>query len=1055
MVIRRWTQIKSKAITKSQMKLQSGSAGVSPVSNWMKFFAQATLACFVVFALVFYTGRLLENQSTGRLYLAATLSADSQAFYTKLEAPLSLTYIAKHLKGVRTPVQNHLAQLKALAPDRIDYRIVDPDSESGRAYAIEKKAAPFHVRDIQRDEYSEQAVWSSLVIAYGDHPEILIPKIVPSDIPYLEHLILAHLKALAHPPRPIIAVSALQQFGLFTKFLGQWGDIALADSNTMPSDADIIFWINPATADLRALQNAIDKGRTVVLAGSPYSIAYAVNDTGEVTYRAYSNATWGNFLAPLGIRPQADLLMDQSQGPILFRDEKDEIHQINAPFHLRVMPGFYDLKGFLSPARGALNFVSAGALTVDPRTVSKAGYHLDILGTTTDNAYIQPIPTEPFTNNYLKKTRTIGKQNVMLRLKHRDPWKGEILVLATSAPFRDGIFNQPNYAHRVFLQTIMRTFTDPDRIVRGRVKRPSSPPIPQLSATSRVIWRVCVVFIIPLILLTLGVCLYYSRQMRVTFGHLSLRACIAIVVLIIASPLWSYQWGQLLDLTAKKTHTPLPFSREQIQNQIPKADLIIPTRAHLPPALKKVETETIARLNSLGVNYTLRRPKDMSTAYLNRIGLYPYQVKTVWDDTEISQSVISGLLLHRPGSATTIPRLDDRTTDHLEFLLATAVRRLSTGKTPHIALIAESPRLSPAEAHEYRQKHLSPPRGADVFSEVKTLLRTYGYRVSYINPRTPRLPPQTDLVIWMQPRRDASSMIALLSQHLAQGGSAIVALQHYNIQQRQYSGGNFETVYWPQPQYQDLNRYLEPLGIAQAREVLMDQTRSHLTLETQIYRRAVREYDAQEVALPFLIRAVPPNFDTTLSITRQLGDQLFIWGNRFVPNPHRIRIHNLTVTPLISTSDRTWAYDWSGGWLPKTAFSPDSLLLTHQPLALLMTGTFPQAEFKGSAPTLTHPMPNPEGNLLLIGSSEMFKNEYLYAPGFQHEQFLLNAVAYLTHGPQFADLQARRKIAPGFPYLSSDEKILWRILVIGLAPISFGLYGFFRRIKKRPRFKSP
>lgn len=1013
------------------------------MDNWIKI----PLVFLFFIALVFYTGRLLENQVTGHLYLTATLSPDSQTIYTKLEAPLSLTYIAKHLKGVKTPVQNFLARLKALDPDRIDYRIVDPDSEPGRAYATKKKAAPFHLRDIQRDEHGEQTAWSSLVIAYGDHPEILIPRITSSDLPYLEHLLLAHLKALTHPPRPVIAVSAPQQFGLFTKFLGQWGEIALADSNAIPSDADIIFWIDPATANSRALQNAIDKGRTVVLAGSPYFIDYSVNDTGEVTYRTYFNATWEKILAPLGIRPQSDLLMDQSQGPILFRDKKNKIHQINAPFHLRVMPGFYDLKGFLSPARGALNFVSAGALTVDSRAVSD--YHPDILGTTTDNAYIQPLPTEPFTNSHLKEAPTIGKQNVMLRLRHKDPWKGEILVLATSSPFRDGIFNQPNYAHRVFLQTIMSTFTDHDRIVRGRVKRPSSPPTPQLSATSRVIWRVCVVFVVPLILLILGVCLYYSH-MRVSFGHLSLRTCIAIVVLIIASPLWSYQWGQLLDLTAEKIHTPLSFSREQIQNQIPKADLIIPTRAHLPPALKKVEMETVARLNSLGINYTLRRPKDLSTAYLNRIGLRPYQVKTVRDDVEISQSVISGLLLHYLGSATIIPRLDDRTTDHFEFLLTTATLRLSTGKTPHIALISESPRLSPAEAHEYRQKHLSPPRGVDVFSELKTLLRMYGYRVSYVNPRTPHLPPQTDLVIWMQPRRDASPMIALLSQHLARGGRAIVALQHYNIQQRQYSGGDFETVYWPQPQYQDLNRYLEPLGIPQAREVLMDQTRSRLALETQIYRRVVREYDSQEVALPFLIRAVPPHFDTTLPITRQLGDQLFIWGNRFVPDPHRLQMYNLTVTPLISTSNRTWAYHWSGGWLPKTAFSPDSLLLSHQSLALLVTGTFPLAEFNASSPTFTHPMPNPQGHLLLIGSSEMFKNEYLYAPGFQHEQFLLNAVAYLTHGPQFADLQARRKIAPGFSYLSPDQKILWRVLVVGLGPLSFGLYVFFRYIKKRP-----
>ena len=101
------------------------------------------LAFLLVLALVFYTGRLLEDLDTGRLHLTPTLSVDSQTFYTNLESPLSLTYITKHLKGVKTPVRNLLARLKALAPDRIDYRIVDPDSEPGRTYAIKKRQHPF------------------------------------------------------------------------------------------------------------------------------------------------------------------------------------------------------------------------------------------------------------------------------------------------------------------------------------------------------------------------------------------------------------------------------------------------------------------------------------------------------------------------------------------------------------------------------------------------------------------------------------------------------------------------------------------------------------------------------------------------------------------------------------------------------------------------------------------------------------------------------------------------------------------------------------------------
>ncbi len=113
-------------------------------SNYSTYSGIKFLLVFLfLLALVFYTGRLLENQNTGRLYLAATLSADSQAFYTKLELPLSLTYISKHLKRVKTPVQNLLVRIMALAPDRIDYRLVAPDSESGRTYAIKKKSPPF------------------------------------------------------------------------------------------------------------------------------------------------------------------------------------------------------------------------------------------------------------------------------------------------------------------------------------------------------------------------------------------------------------------------------------------------------------------------------------------------------------------------------------------------------------------------------------------------------------------------------------------------------------------------------------------------------------------------------------------------------------------------------------------------------------------------------------------------------------------------------------------------------------------------------------------------
>ena len=147
--------------------------------------------------------------------------------------------------------------------------------------------------------------------------------------------------------------------------------------------------------------------------------------------------------------------------------------------------------------------------------------------------------------------------------------------------------------------------------------------------------------------------------------------------------------------------------------------------------------------------------------------------------------------------------------------------------------------------------------------------------------------------------------------HLQQGKNAVVALQHFNIQ-RQYRGNGFQTVYWPQPQFQDFDRFSRLYGVEQMREVLFDRTQSHLDLETQVNRTAVR--DATLSRLPFLIRAVAPNYRRQSALTRHLGDLLFIWGNRFALNSERLAEIGMDAQVLVSTSERSWAYAWSGGW---------------------------------------------------------------------------------------------------------------------------------------------
>ena len=1046
------------------------------------FTVKISLFFLLLLALIVQSGRLLNHTQWGKWDLTGkqlgSLSDETQQYLHTFSGKIAFTYFATpvsqmpaHLKRVVTPIENLLGALKDASPNKITYRILDPDlsGNEGQAYAARKKASPFSVRTIEQDEHSERAVWSSLIIAPEGHKEILIQKITPEDLPFLENLILTHLKSLNAPPSPTLAISSPNYTTLFIEFAKQYGiikNVDITQVDQFPFEADVLIWLEPQKIEqshIRALERFIRSGKTAIVAGSSYVIDYGINDANQITYQTYPTGTgWESLLAPFGIRPQPDLLMDESQGPIFFRDTKNQVRQADAPFHLRVMPGSYNLKGYLSPARGALNFVGASPLEIEPRKVTASGFLVDILATTTEKAFVQALPQEHFTQADIKADLNVGKQNLMLRLSPENPWQGELLILGTTSPFRDGIFNQPNYGHRVFLQTVLRTYTERSRIVKGRVPRPQPPTLPELSNSARLLWRGMVVFFIPIIVLIVGMQRHLSHGGSFAplwgMGNLPIRVVIAFVILLIASRLWTWNSGIFVDFTAESIHTPKVFTQNQLANKDIKADLIIPSRASLPTALKPIEQTVITTLKSLDIPLTLRRPETLPSqdrARLNTLGIKPFELQTIQDDQQISQWILSSLLIHKPGGATVIPRLDDRTIDHLEYHLLTAEHRLNQGKTPHIALISEPPRLSPAEAFEYHQQQLTPPKGADVFSEIQTLLRTYGYRVSYINPREPVFPPDADLIIWIQPRRDATKITERFSQYLAQGGKGLVALQHFNIQQRQYRGSGFQTVYWPQPQYQDLNPYLEPLGLGQVREVLMDETKSRLSLETQINRTAVREYEAQEVTLPFLIRAVGPNFTPHSPITRQLGDQLFIWGNRFNIQQDSLKAYGLQTQSLINTSPKAWAYDWKGGWMPEEVFSPiDSLTVGQEPLVLLTEGTFPQMTFDQDdsgrvTRTLTHPSNKKAGALILVGGSEMFKNDYFYAPHFQHDQFLLNAVAYLTYGENYAEIQARRKISRGFAQLPTNQKTFWRIFVVSTGTLCFLLYGLFRLLKQK------
>lgn len=109
-----------------------------------------------------------------------------------------------------------------------------------------------------------------------------------------------------------------------------------------------------------------------------------------------------------------------------------------------------------------------------------------------------------------------------------------------------------------------------------------------------------------------------------------------------------------------------------------------------------------------------------------------------------------------------------------------------------------------------------------------------------------------------------------------------------------------------------------------------------------------------------------------------------------------------------------------------------------QTLAALIEGEFPALYGNERAAGRA-------GKMLLIGSSEMFKNRHLLSHRYEHSRFILNAAAEMAYGPELAWIQAKGGTPlRGFGYVAPGRKLCFRFLAVFLGPLVLCVYGIAR-----------
>lgn len=1048
------------------------------------------LGALMSLLIVVFAARIVGHYQSeipgGRIELGRVkmtqLAPETEQLLANLRHDVLITYYVsgrEHMPSdmvrIEREVTDLLETMRRASNGRLDFQIVDPQvDEQFTRHAAHQRVAPFRVRSIARDSYSERTVWSTLHIAYGPHEPAVINGVSTAHLPLLQSLIVGQLRQKDQPVRPVYGLAGPSPYRLLEQWLGRTGEVVRVDldgGEAIPEHVDVLFWLDPVRADaeaVRTVQRFLDSGRSAIIAGSRHEVIQQRQQPLELRQTGYDPEF---LLASFGLRPVDGMVLDA-----MSEHMPGDAAPVPARFLVRCIPPNQDFRELRELPNGHFLFAAPTPLTLDREVLAERGLTPTVLATTSDRTQLADMVYGEvnLASAVYHQGDSVPKLPLMVWLRPHETWKGSLVVSASSSPFRDGAFEAEGFAHRRLVDVLTQTLGSDERLVIHRAGLHRAEPLPPLTATSRIMWRIMCIAVIPALIaliawkrgaFSLRSDAHHAR--RTPLRGLALVAlCLALIAIIVAYvPTWR------IDLTADRTNRLARASQviasETVNEHEVKLTLIMSRPENMPPEMRPMLRRlpaTLAEFRRAGAVIDVQRlyPEDLDAPRRDALaaeGVQPVRFTTRDEDLTVVRTVYSAIKLEGNGRTELLHFPNRLSFEHLEFRLAFALWRLQTGRQPHIAFASDVPRLSAAEAyHDFQQRSLLAPSGTDVYSLAREALERADFRVTHLNPRSPHVPQDIDLIIWMQPRRDILPMLDLVVDQLSRGVPVMIAAQQFNMQARQYRGAEFQTVYWPQPQVVDLHlHYLPDIGVELVHEVLFDELHGRMELQTQINRATgERDYEAQASALPFLIRASAANFNSNHPIMRNLGDQLLPFAAYWRLDEDRLAELNITATPLLTTSSRTWTYDWTGGWIPDDLLAGPGLDDDDQPqwrerlpLGVLLEGAFPLPVEPLTARRVNadHPVDlranaGEPSRLLLLSCSEMFKNHRLHDGEYRSDHLLLNAVANLALDESLASIATHRRVARGFDYVDAVTRLRWRAIVLATGPIVMLLLSF-------------
>ena len=532
------------------------------------------------------TNWLLSEQDLGRIDLTEdklyTLSPASERILKQLPDPVEVRlYITPRqqlpvtMRYLERDIRDQLDDMRLASDGNLRTQVVhlhtadvirtadtaspsdDPAAPDVQRRLMEQGVRPFSVQVLEGDDIVNKLIYAAIGVSYKDKPEIVIPRLLPSDLETLEYRIMNLIDKLSRDTRPLVALvaprDALHLPEYMRELYAQMGE-SLPESEDpytvlerllsseryevrrleslaegIPPGTSTIAIIHPRrlSTDSQLLRKALHEGISVFLAVQQYRWNYTLGQQDVSITQEPQHPEVNDWLERYGVQIDPGILMDVNHQAMTVHATDTLVDALvgsgitlDLPIHITIPQQSMNTDISITSRLAPLFYLWGSALTLQPEILHDNGLEATALFSSSARAWSVPSDAELTPDNL--EPPTTGQQHPLAVLVEgqfppvngafaADGSPGKLVVVGNAQMFHRNFLIGGNTD--LFLNSIDALTLGEDLIhLRGkkRVDRTISQPSPDV----RRFWKFATVGGANLLVAAIGGIVALSRRRR-------------------------------------------------------------------------------------------------------------------------------------------------------------------------------------------------------------------------------------------------------------------------------------------------------------------------------------------------------------------------------------------------------------------------------------------------------------------------------------------------------------------------------------------------------------